>query len=251
MTQPRPAAPSPERTRGPLVQSLVTLAGTPDDVAQVDSQLIVIAQLTADLVPSVSYASVTAMRDGAFTTVAASSEVARAVDEAQYADGAGPCMDAVDLAEPVAVPEMATTIATTMAWPGFRDTAFRLGLRASLSIPLFAGSGAPIAALNLYGHDAAAMEPLIAAVWSVYDPHRTGAGGNERAQPLDPGSEQLIAGLTEAFSVRALIQQAIGVVMAAGQRPPDSAYLHLRDQAARNGGSLFDAASAVLVSRGQ
>jgi hypothetical protein len=40
-----------------------------------------------------------------------------------------------------------------MAWPGFRDTARQLGLRASVSIPLIAGSGTPIAALNLYAHD--------------------------------------------------------------------------------------------------
>ncbi len=37
-----------------------------------------------------------------------------------------------------------------MRWPGFRDTAYRLGLHTSLSIPLFAGRGEPIAALNLY-----------------------------------------------------------------------------------------------------
>jgi hypothetical protein len=40
-------------------------------------------------------------------------------------------------------------IDATMAWPGFREAAARMGLHASLSIPLFAGSGATIAALNL------------------------------------------------------------------------------------------------------
>jgi hypothetical protein len=44
-------------------------------------------------------------------------------------------------------------IDTTMAWPGFRQAAARMGLHASLSVPPFAGSGATIAVLNLYGHD--------------------------------------------------------------------------------------------------
>ena len=51
-----------------------------------------------------------------------------------------------------------------MTWPGFREAATAMGLHASLSIPLFAGSGAPIAALNLYSHDLLAMAPLNAWV---------------------------------------------------------------------------------------
>ena len=53
-------------------------------------------------------------------------------------------------------------IDTTMAWPGFRQAAARMGLHASLSVPLFAGSGATIAVLNLYGHDPVTLVPLSA-----------------------------------------------------------------------------------------
>ena len=62
-----------------------------------------------------------------------------------------------------------------MAWPGFRDTAWRLGLRASLSIPLFAASGTPIAALNLYAHDAEPMAALTRRVWGSTTPAPTGS----------------------------------------------------------------------------
>jgi hypothetical protein len=90
---------------------------------------VTIAQLSADLIAPVAYASITAYRDDAVTTVATSSEIALAVDQAQYAEQAGPCLDALDTASPIAVPN----IAATMRWPGFRDSAYRLGVSASLS----------------------------------------------------------------------------------------------------------------------
>ena len=136
MTQQRPTPHLP-RHRGGLEDTLVTLAGTPDDHPGVEDQLITIAQLSAARVAGVSYASVTARREGAYTTVAATNDLATAVDEAQYAEQAGPCIEAVATAKPLAVPD----IAVTMRWPGFRDTAYQLGLHTSLSIPLFAGRG--------------------------------------------------------------------------------------------------------------
>jgi hypothetical protein len=77
-----------------------------------------------------------------------------------------PCLDAVDTASPVSVPD----VAAAMRWPGFRTTADQLGVTASLSIPLFAGSGTAIAALNLYGRVPDSLAALTAAVWLAYDP---------------------------------------------------------------------------------
>jgi hypothetical protein len=45
-------------------------------------------------------------------------------------------------------------IATTVAAAGFRAAALRLGLQATLSVPLFAGRGVDVAALNLYSREA-------------------------------------------------------------------------------------------------
>ena len=110
---PRPQAPSP------LTACLTALAGTPDDASWIMCQLVTIAQLSADLITPVAYASVTAYRGDTVATVATSSKVVLAVDQAQYADQAGPCLDALDTATPVAVPD----VAPTMRWPGFRDSA--------------------------------------------------------------------------------------------------------------------------------
>jgi hypothetical protein len=243
-----PSAPPPRSGRpgSGLTDDLITLAGTPDDGADVAALLRSITQLAADLLPPVRYASVTAEQNSAYVTVAMSSEVALAVDEAQYADDSGPCLDALRTAEPTAVPQ----IDATVNWPGFRAEAYRLGLRASLSIPLFAGRGTPIAALNLYGHDTLAMAPLNAAVLATFE-----SSGEDDAEPrsddLGPGALQLVAGLVGALAVRSRIQLALGVLMAAERANADAAYAALRCRAATTALSLTAAAESVLTRAGQ
>jgi len=230
--------------RGPLAEAIIALAGTPDDVPSVDVQLRALVQLAADRVAAADYASVTALRDDAYTTVAASSELAVAVDRAQYADQAGPCLHALDADIPVTVPDLTTT---TMAWPKFREAAVDMGLRASVSIPLFAGSGNRIAVLNLYGRDPALVAPLIVGVWAVYEPNRPSPVDLHDLQPLDPGGVELLSGFAEALTVRGTIQLALGMIMGRTDRGAEDAYLALRLHAADTGVSLLTAANRVIA----
>jgi hypothetical protein len=224
---------------GLLQQQLIRLAGTPDDSAQVGPDLVVITQLATDRIAAVEYASMTSRYEGAYATVAASSDLALAIDQAQYRDNAGPCLEALEGDYPAAVPE----IAATMTWPGFRDVAVGLGLRSSLSVPLFAGSGRTVAALNLYGRHPGAMAPLSAAVWAAYDPDSSEPW---KLDDLDPGGQELVGGLIGALALRTMIQQAIGILMTTTARTADRAYLALRTQAAETGASLTDTAAHVI-----
>ncbi len=243
VTRSQPPAQSRPPDRGVLADSLIELAGTADDDSTVGAQLATIAQLSADLLDPVAFASVTRQHESRYSTVAVSSVLALAVDEAQYADNAGPCLDALDGGVPTSVPR----IETTMNWPGFRDAAYQLGLRSSLSIPLFAGRGLPTAALNLYGHDPVAMAPLSAAVLAVYDDMPQSVPPDTPAD-LGPGARDLIAGLAGAFTIRATIQQAIGMIIAERRTNAYLAYALLRSQAAATAGSLIEAATAVVAA---
>jgi hypothetical protein len=89
------------------------------------------------------------------------------------------------------------------------------------------------------------LAPLTAAVWAAYDPHNPAT--NPRANGLDDGGAALVAGITEAFAVRARVQQAIGAVMATTHRTADAAYLILRLRAAETGTTLTDTATAVIT----
>jgi GAF domain-containing protein/ANTAR domain-containing protein len=234
MTTHRPGD-SPPVDAGPLARCLGELAELPDDAPALDAQLAMIALLSVDRIGAVDYASITALRGG-YVTVAASNELALAVDEAQYSEGDGPCIDSVDTGEPISVPDIGAVI----RWPGFRDAAYRMGLRASLSIPLVAGSGTTVAALNLYGRDIDAMAPLTEAVLAVYT-------GEPPRDSLDPGSRELVIGLSEAQAVCAVIQRAIGVLIGRDRSTATEAYDHLRVRAASNGETLSGTAAAVLA----
>ncbi len=229
-----------------LRKRVIGLAGMPDDHPGVPGELAVIAQLAADFIAAVSYASVTGVREGDYVTVAATSDLALAVDRAQYADESGPCLDAFSAAQAADVPDI-SDVSATMAWPGFRQAAVSLGLQASLSLPLFAGRGTPVASLNLYSHHSSAMRPLSAAVRSIFGEEQggpPGAGGN-----LDAGEKGLVAGLTGAFAVRAIVQQAIGVITAGNTFDREQAYEALCRSATGTHIALPQVAARVISGR--
>jgi hypothetical protein len=236
-TSPHPERVSPGR-HGPLAEAIIALAETPGHASEVEQHLAAIAALAADRVAAADYASVTTLHGREYTTVAASSDLALAVDEAQYADRAGPCLQALETGEPVGVPD----IAATMDWPGFHQVAPTLGLRASISVPLYNGRGTPIAVLNLYSRDPAAMQPLIAAVAELYATSRELDLDPGGPPVSDPGAEELLAGYAGALSVRATIQLALDILAGSTDDP----YTELCARAAQNGTSLSVAAAAVL-----
>ena len=229
----------------PLAEAIIALAETPDDMPGIDVQLKSLVQLAADRVSAADYASVTVLRDDAYSTVAASSAIAEAVDAAQYADQDGPCLRALIGDAPVTVPDLTRT----MLWPKFREAATGMGLHASVSIPVFVGSGKTIAALNLYGRDAVAMAPLIVAVLAVHQPDPKLPGDRDGPQPLDAGDAELLAGFAQALMVRSTIQLAVGVIMGRDDLTAEAAYLTLRLHAADIGTGLLTAASDIIGSR--
>jgi hypothetical protein len=196
-------------------------------------------------VAAARYASITALRGSTYITVAVSDDLIRAVDEAQYADNAGPCLESLDEGRPVGVPDVDLTV----QWPGFHQQAPRMGLHASVSVPLHAGRGDAIAVLNVYSHDRAAMAPLIAGICSVHG-HPAGEVIDEiHLSGLDAGGRELVAGYAEALSIRADVRLAVELIRSGYRCSADDAYLSLCIRAAQAGTNLAEAAAA-LISRG-
>jgi hypothetical protein len=132
-----------------------------------------------------------------------------------------------------------------MEWPGFRDVATGMGLAASLSIPPFAGSGHPIAALNMFARDAQGLAPLSSAVLGIIDLYADEAPPSSDA--LDHGGAELIGGILEGLGIQRQIQISIGLLMASQNLSAKNAYVRLRDRAASSGVSLTRAAEAVAA----
>lgn len=227
----------------PLAASLAHLAGTPDDTPGIRAQLTTIAQLAADRIAAVSYASITMLHGDKYVTVAATSELAREIDAIQYTAREEPCVHALEHEMPAAVPNLTAT----MHWPAFETAARRYGLCATMSAPLYAGSGACIAVLNLFGRDLTTMAPIIHNLWAIYHPNRAVPGLPQHPPPLDAGARELLAGLTQALATRQVIQHAVQLVRAREGCAGHDAYLYLLQRAAVTGRSLAHIAAECLV----
>lgn len=238
-----PSGSAPRTFWGALADDLVSLAEMPDDRDEaVDGLLTRIAVAAVDVIAGVDYASITAWRGAGYTTVAASSDLARAVDEAQYADGAGPCVEAERTAAPVGVPDIG---ATTMSWPRFHERATALGLRTSASVPLFAGRGTPVAVLNMYGREPAALDRLRAGIQQVFATERVPAQNS--TLDADSGTRQLLNGLGLALRIRVTIQRAVGMLMTAIGSDEARAHRMIRGRATTAAESLSTTALRVIA----
>jgi hypothetical protein len=224
---------------GGLAAGLIQLAETPDDAPDIEPLLGQITQFAVDRIVAVSYASITGLRGEEYTMVAASSDLIRAVDEAQF-DLGGPCVQALRDQAPVDAPGRKAMI----DWPRFAAEADRLGLTSSLSVPVFTGSGVAAAVLNLYGRDDVAMAPLAAGIWRIYDPERPLPYLLEPPRP-EPGAQDLLTGFAGAVATRAVIQQGRVRIMDRHECVAREAYQWLCAHAAASGDTLRAAAEAI------
>jgi GAF domain-containing protein len=175
-----------------------------DDVAGFLDEL---AALSVSVVPATA-CGITLRGEREAFTVASTDQLARDVDEIQYGRGQGPCLSAMNTGERVLI----TDLAGDERWPEYRVHAVERGIASSLSLPLTV-SGQTVGALNLYG-----TEPNQFGVESI---RRADAFSRQSATALTimmrhASQLTLASQLREALESRAVIDQAIGLIM--GQR---------------------------------
>jgi hypothetical protein len=142
---------SPPRTTGGLVlAALLDLLANSQSLSQVSQGIVDLAAGSSAVVQA---ASLTIIGAGGPSTIAASDEVARAIDEAQYAGGNGPCLTAAAENRRVRIQEIGSSPATGR----WQRTAVEAGLTTVVSLPI---SPRPEmrGALNLYARTAQEWE---------------------------------------------------------------------------------------------
>jgi GAF domain-containing protein len=198
-----------------------------------------VAELAAEIVPGVDQVSVTLIEDNKSRTVAFSGDLAQALDERQYADGYGPCLDAALSGRIITIEDTAHSA----AYPGFGRQAHRYGIQHTLSIPVPALQH-NAAALNMYGsldagpfnqatHDTATSFAGYAAIALL-----NGA--------LYAGALREVTHLQKALVSRAGIDQAKGILMRERRCTPEEAFTILREHAGRSGRKLRDVAQIIV-----
>jgi hypothetical protein len=213
--------------------SQIALTGRP-----LDQTLAEVAALAKRALPETPEASVTLLTDDQARTAAFSGDLALQLDERQYDDGYGPCMDAAASGGviPVNIDD------PDSPYPNFRRLAHRYGVTHSLSVGLPA-AGRTIGALNLYTGTGQAFSDDSTRIAGTF----AGFAGIVLATlGRDDDAAVAAAELQQALQSRAVISQAQGILMQQHHCSRDEAFAALIRLSQQQGLKLQQAAQALL-----
>lgn len=169
--------------------------------------------------PAGTTCGITIARDGRPYTVASSGAVASLMDEVQYGQDDGPCLTALRTGTVVDIPDLAVE----RRWGSYPGYGLGHGVLSSLALPMTTG-GTTLGALNLYGLVPRAFEST--RVTSQLFASQAASAVSVNLRFAD--QVELTTQLREALSSRAVIDQAIGIVMGQRRCSPGEAFDVLR-----------------------
>ncbi|ADB34806.1 ANTAR domain protein with unknown sensor [Kribbella flavida DSM 17836] len=219
------------------VGALTTLLLSTSTIEQL---LVEVARLAADVVVPPASCGVTSSYDGRHRSIATSDPRAALVDEGQYADDDGPCLEAMRRQRVVVVEDQLSEV----RWPAYSGRAVKLGVRCSVSYPLVV-QGQGVGALNLYGYDGPAG-------FSEQDRERIRIFAAQAAATLGVAirfarQAEVAEQLEHALTSRSVIDQAIGVLMGQQHCDAETAFALLRTHSQNNNLKLRDVARGIIV----
>lgn len=204
-----------------------------------------IAEITQRAVPAAEAVGMSMFGpDGQPTTAVYTDEISPTIDEAQYQENKGPCLDAWRTNAVVRVPRAQDS---AQSYPAFAVACQENGVASTLSLPMPASEVA-LGAVNLYSRiedgftdedesvatDLAAASAAVllnvSAYWTAFD---------------------LTSQLSEAMESRAVIEQAKGILMALTPgATPDDAFAMLRSASQRENIKLREIAKRIVDRTG-
>jgi GAF domain-containing protein len=198
-----------------------------------------IAELATKAIPGIDDASITLIERDRARTVAFSGPLAVTLDERQYEDGFGPCLDAARHGQTILV----DTHDENGTYPGFARQARRQGIRQVLSIGMPAlqeTSGG----MNVYGSGAASLfdEATVEAA-TTFAGHAAVTLFNAA---LYAGARDEVTQMKHAMASRAQIEQAKGILMSQHRCSAEEAFTILVELSSRSNRKLRDIAQAVI-----
>ena len=189
-------------------------------------------------VPGADMVSVSVLRGDAGETVAASDRRVWNIDQDQYAAGDGPCLEAARTSEAVR-----TGIAEAeQRWPAFARSARAAGINSYLSCPLIINDDF-VGSLNLYSEQPHGFADFDVALLRLYITAACAAITNAR---LYARARDLAGQLGQAMDSRAVIDQAIGVIIARTGMTAEQAFAELSRRSQNANVKLREIAAQVV-----
>jgi len=203
-----------------LVLSLRSLATLASGRLALEDTLTQVAGFAVQAIPGADGAGLTLLEDDRADTIVASAAFVSAVDAIQYSLGEGPCISAAR--------EQRTFTSGSLGgearWPRFGARVARLGVHSVLSLPLLTPDGV-FGAMNIYAHDKDAFDGRAVKLGELFAVPAAIAVQN--AQVLAQ-AQRLAANLKSALTSRAVIDQALGIIMSRTGCTADEAFDRLR-----------------------
>lgn len=223
-----------------LQEALVALGTLLLSTPSVEEYLTRVAGLAAAVFDPPATCGVTLYVGGEPMTVAASGPLAGQVEETQYEAGDGPCLASLRSGEPVDVPDLLLDD----RWPEYRTHALSLGLRATHTAPL-AGSTGVLGAINVHAAEPSGIDEAARRALRLF------AAQTSAALDLlhrDVEQRRLGVQLQEALASRAVIDQAMGIVMATRRCSAEDAFAFLRRTSQNANRKLRDVANDLVTA---
>jgi anti-anti-sigma factor len=216
------------------------LTALPADADVVDGALRLVVELASTCMSAADGVSVSLLRHGVLSTVAASDHTVMTMDAEQYATGEGPCIDASVNGHWF----HAESLDTESRWPSFTPRARDLGIKAILSSPLKAFEQ-PVGALNIYSRTADTFEVGDQEAAALFAQKASVILSDARAGIDD---HQMAERYKEALKSRGVITMALGVMMEREHIDEDEAFTSLLRISLRHGEPLRAQAEAIVHS---
>jgi GAF domain-containing protein len=221
------------------LRELTALAGVVLAQDDLESTLREVCRIAARAVPGAEGASVTTFPEGRPGAIA-SDDWAKELDELQYAEHEGPCLDAYRTGNAFRVRD----ITSDPRWPSYLPRATERGARSMMSLPMPA-EGNVIGALNVYARTADVFDAEAASVAEIVAAH---AGLASHVAAAFFRHRSLAEQLAEAMRSRAVIEQAKGVLIAVHRCPADEAFERLVSMSQNSNRKLRDVASDLVAT---
>jgi GAF domain-containing protein len=199
-----------------------------------------VAELARQTLPGVGAASVTLVESDRAFTVAFAGQVALDLDETQYQDGFGPCLEVAQSSGTVTVRDMAAEA----RWPAFARRALAVGVHSSLSVALPLQE-AVLGALNIYATQPAIFDQDAIETARTFAGYAAVAIANAR---LYQSTAKLAEDMRRAMETRAVIEQAKGIIVAQRHCTPEQAFGLLTRLSQTTHRKLRDCAADLVTS---
>ena len=199
-----------------------------------------VAELARQTLPGVIGASVTLVESDRAFTAACAGQLALDLDETQYQDGFGPCLEVAQSAGTVTVPDMAAET----RWPAFARQALAAGVYSSLSVALPLQE-AVLGALNIYATQPAIFDRDAIELARTFAGYAAVAIANAH---LYQATATLAEDMRRAMETRAVIEQAKGILIAQQHCTPEQAFEMLTRLSQTAHRKLRDCAANLVTS---